>query len=161
MSLAFLNIALDALLPLFLAMPLSAGGLGFEPRTIGYIIGSYGAFSGITQALLFPTLVDIAGVRRVFIIGVSVFLPIFALFPIMSLNAQKFGVNVFTWACIGSIIGLMTIMDMSYGQSFFDQALELTVGRLIKVAYSCTSRLLHRTSVLLERPMDSRRPLYH
>ncbi|KAH0585504.1 hypothetical protein H2248_008740 [Termitomyces sp. 'cryptogamus'] len=117
-SVALLNIALDALLPLFLAMPLSAGGLGFAPHTIGYIIGSYGAFSGILQALLFPTFVRIAGVRRVFITGVTVFLPIFALFPIMSLNAREFGVNAFTWVCISSIIGLMTLMDMSYGCIF-------------------------------------------
>ncbi|KAG5353035.1 hypothetical protein C0989_011003 [Termitomyces sp. Mn162] len=162
-SVALLNIALDALLPLFLAMPLSAGGLGFAPHTIGYIIGSYGAFSGILQALLFPTFVRIAGVRRVFITGVAVFLPIFALFPIMSLNAREFGVNAFTWISIGSIIGLMTLMDMSYGKFILDLAhydTPLTVGCLIKVVYSCTSHLQHRTNVLSARPMGFRRPLY-
>ncbi|KAG6877440.1 hypothetical protein C0993_007248 [Termitomyces sp. T159_Od127] len=119
MNLAFFNVALEALLPLFLAMPLSAGGLGFSPHTIGYIIGSYGAFSGIFQALCFPILVRVAGVRRVFVTGIAAFLPIYALFPIMSLNAREFGVNVFTWACIGIVLVLMGIMDLSYGKSFF------------------------------------------
>ncbi|KAG6860740.1 hypothetical protein C0995_008004 [Termitomyces sp. Mi166 len=42
MSLAFLHISLNALLPLFLAMPLAIGGLGFDPVTIGYVMGIYG-----------------------------------------------------------------------------------------------------------------------
>ncbi|KAG6860436.1 hypothetical protein C0995_011204 [Termitomyces sp. Mi166 len=115
MSIAFLNIGVDALLPLFLAMPLNVGGLGFKPHTIGYIIGLYGASTGIIQILVFPALVRIAGIRRMFLTAVAAFSPIFVLFPIISLNAQEFGVNAFTWVCIACIIGLMTLADMSFG----------------------------------------------
>ncbi|KAG6817274.1 hypothetical protein H0H87_010935 [Tephrocybe sp. NHM501043] len=117
-NLAFLNIALDALLPLFLAMPLSAGGLGFSPASIGLIMGSYGAFTGIFQALFFPTFIRHCGVKRVFVTGMAAFLPIFALFPIISIDALKYGVNSFTWICIAIILGLMALMDMSFGCIF-------------------------------------------
>ena len=39
-SLAFLEMSYSALIPLFLAMPIEIGGLGFDPRRIGYILGA-------------------------------------------------------------------------------------------------------------------------
>ncbi|KAF8875792.1 major facilitator superfamily domain-containing protein [Infundibulicybe gibba] len=49
MALAFLRAMFDALLPLFLAMPIHIGGLGFKPSTIGYIMG----YSGINLVVWF------------------------------------------------------------------------------------------------------------
>ncbi|KAG6835018.1 hypothetical protein H0H93_005565 [Arthromyces matolae] len=148
MNLAFLNIAIDALLPLFLAMPISVGGLGFDTATIGYIMGSYGAFTGIFQAVFFPTFVRICGVRRLFVTGVAVFIPIFALFPIMSLEAQKFNVNGFTWACIACILCLMTLMDMSFGCIF----MYITASAPNKHALGATNGL-SQTAVSIARAM--------
>ncbi|KAG6817275.1 hypothetical protein H0H87_010936 [Tephrocybe sp. NHM501043] len=58
MSLAFLNISLNALFPLFMAMPLAIGGLGFSPATIGYIMGCYGVCTGVFQALYFAKIIS-------------------------------------------------------------------------------------------------------
>ncbi|KAG5644661.1 hypothetical protein DXG03_008043 [Asterophora parasitica] len=117
-SLAFLNISLNALLPLFLAMPLEIGGLGLDPPTIGYIMGCYGAFCGLFQAFFFSKIINYLGERRIFIYGISTFLPMFALFPIMSLSAQRSGVTAFTWTCITLLVMLMSFMDMAFGCIF-------------------------------------------
>ncbi|KAG6829997.1 hypothetical protein H0H92_002688 [Tricholoma furcatifolium] len=118
MSLAFLNIALNALLPLFFAMPLTIGGLGFDPATIGYILGFYGVCTGVFQALYFSKIIRRVGERGVFVAGIASFAPIFALFPIISIAAQHYGVTGFTWACIALMLFLMIIMDMAFGCIF-------------------------------------------
>ncbi|EEB99589.1 hypothetical protein MPER_00706 [Moniliophthora perniciosa FA553] len=55
-ALAFLNIAFNALLPLFLHMPISLGGLNLPPSTIGYVLGAYGCVTGLFQAAFFARL---------------------------------------------------------------------------------------------------------
>ena len=115
MCLAFLNISLNALIPLFFAMPLEIGGLGFDPATIGYIIGSYGAFMGGFQALFFAKIIRRIGVKRMFVSGMISYLPIFLLFPIMSYFAQRYGVGAIVWTCILMMFPLLMIMDMAYG----------------------------------------------
>ncbi|KAG6906075.1 hypothetical protein DXG01_016039 [Tephrocybe rancida] len=118
MSLAFLNIAYIALLPLFLSMPLDIGGLGFTPATIGYIMGAYGCFTGLLHAFTFAQIVRYVGERRLFIYSMSTFLPLFMLLPIMSISAERSGVNWFTWVCIGVMIVLLAFMVMGFGCIF-------------------------------------------
>ncbi|KAG5349872.1 hypothetical protein C0989_001468, partial [Termitomyces sp. Mn162] len=96
MSLAFLQISLNALLPLFLTMPLAIGGLGFDPVTIGYIMGIYGLCTGLFQAFYFARIIRLFGERTIFVAGIACFTPIFLLFPVMSLTAQSSGVTIFT-----------------------------------------------------------------
>ncbi|KAF8875925.1 major facilitator superfamily domain-containing protein [Infundibulicybe gibba] len=118
MALAFLNIMLNALLPLFFAMPIHIGGLGFKPSTIGYIMGSYGAGNGIFQALFFARTVRRFGERRLFIWGIVSFMPIFLLFPVMSFIARRSGVNSTVWLIIAVMLTLMIFMDVAYGCIF-------------------------------------------
>ncbi|KAG5726787.1 Protein ZINC INDUCED FACILITATOR-LIKE 1 [Termitomyces sp. T112] len=118
MSLAFLQISLNALLPLFLTMPLAIGGLGFDPVTIGYIMGIYGLCTGLFQAFYFARIIRLFGERTIFVAGIACFAPIFLLFPVMSLTAQSSGVTIFTWACIAVIVLLMSFSDMSFGCIF-------------------------------------------
>jgi hypothetical protein len=117
-ALAFLNISISALLPLFLAMPLSVGGLGFSPATIGYIIGSYGAASGIFQALYFSKIVRCFGERRVYICAISTMAPVFLLLPIISLLARQWGLSPIVWVFIVFLLVLLSLLDMAYGKSF-------------------------------------------
>ncbi|KAG6906073.1 hypothetical protein DXG01_016037 [Tephrocybe rancida] len=118
MALAFLDVAYIALLPLFLSMPLDIGGLGFTPATIGYIMGAYGCFTGLLHAFTFAKIVRYVGERRLFIFSLSTFLPLFMLPPIMSISAERFGVNWFTWVCIGIMIVLLAFMVMGFGCIF-------------------------------------------
>ncbi|KAF8875928.1 major facilitator superfamily domain-containing protein [Infundibulicybe gibba] len=103
MALAFLDIMLNALLPLFFAMPIHIGGLGFKPSTIGYIMGLYGL--ALWRTARFPG-------------GIMLFMPMFLLFPVMSLIARRSGVNFAVKLIIALLLSLMGFMEMAFGCIF-------------------------------------------
>lgn len=119
-ALAFLNISLNALQPLFFAMPVDIGGLGLSPPTIGYILGACGAASGVFQVFFFARIVRRFGVKNIFFAGMSAFLPIFALFPIMSILTQRVGFSHIIWFLLASLLALSAVMDMAYGEYYFE-----------------------------------------
>jgi MFS family permease len=114
--LAFLSIAVSALLPLFLAMPLQIGGLSFDPPSIGYIIGAYGAAGAIFQAFYFARVVNHLGERKVFIYAISLFIPIFLSFPLINATALRFGnQSAQVWFLIAILLVMLAFYDMAYG----------------------------------------------
>ncbi|KAF8637897.1 hypothetical protein AX17_002520 [Amanita inopinata Kibby_2008] len=113
-TVAGLEIMFFALLPLFMTMPIEVGGLGCSPAVIGYATGGYGACAGIFQALLFARLVRQFGERRIFITGISAFLAIFALFPVISIVAQRNGTAWVVWSLLALMLFLVTVMDLAY-----------------------------------------------
>ncbi|KAJ7881026.1 major facilitator superfamily domain-containing protein [Mycena olivaceomarginata] len=117
-ALAFLNIVISALLPLFLAMPIEIGGLGLPPKTIGLILAAYGAITGVFQVSFFSLLVRRFGERRVFLTGLSTCLPIFALFPIMSVIAKASGLTFMIWILVGCVLCFGAMLDSSFGAIF-------------------------------------------
>jgi len=118
MVIAFLNISLNALLPLFFAMPVEYGGLGFSPPLIGYIIGCYGIFTGLFQVFCFGTIVRCLGERSVFIIGTWPYLLVFIAFPLMNIYARRFGVTSVVWIVIAIVLVMMAVMDLAFGCIF-------------------------------------------
>ncbi|TFK35576.1 major facilitator superfamily transporter [Crucibulum laeve] len=116
--LAFLNIAVNCLLPLFFTMPIEIGGLGFSPPTIGYILGAYGAGTGFYQAFYFSKIIRHFGERRIFVLGIASYIPVFMIFPLMSLTAQKSGITSTVWILLVFMLCLMAFMDMAYGCIF-------------------------------------------
>ncbi|KAF6743819.1 major facilitator superfamily transporter [Ephemerocybe angulata] len=117
-TLAFLNISVNALLPLFFHMPVAMGGLDLDPVVIGYIMSLYGAGSGLFQIVLFSPLVRGYGVRKTFLLSVSTFVPVFMTFPLMSLVAKYCGVGWIVWSLLGMVLGLLFLMDTAYGCIF-------------------------------------------
>ncbi|KAJ7354216.1 major facilitator superfamily domain-containing protein [Mycena albidolilacea] len=117
-ALAFLSIALSALLPLFLAMPLEIGGLGLPPSKIGFVIAAYGVTMGLSQFLFFARAARRFGEKRVFVGALTACLPIFALFPIISVIAQRDGVSPIIWVLIGCMLVLGGLMDLAFGAIF-------------------------------------------
>ncbi|KIM39372.1 hypothetical protein M413DRAFT_198239 [Hebeloma cylindrosporum] len=118
MALAFLNISVTALLPLFFHMPIPMGGLDLDPVIIGYIMGLYGAGTGAFQVLFFAKLVRRFGTRRVFIISMATFIPIFLTFPFISLIAKKWGICIGVWLLVGSLLFMLFFMDTAFGCIF-------------------------------------------
>lgn len=118
MSLAFLNICLGALLPLFLAMPVEIGGLGLTPARIGVTMGLYGAGCGVFQALFFARIVRYFGERTVFIFGIFAFIPAFAMFPMISLAAKHHGLCTTVWILTALLLAMLVTMEMAYGCIF-------------------------------------------
>lgn len=134
MVIAFLNIALCALMPLFFAMPVELGGLGFQPPVIGYIIGSYGLFTGIFQTVCFSKITGLWGEHYLFAVGTWAYLPVFMAFPVMNVYAQQFGITPVVWILIAVVVVLMTVMDMAFGMSAM---LFLTSANLTWVLSGC------------------------
>lgn len=115
-SLALLDIALFALIPLFYSTPISLGGLGFPPSTIGYCIGAFGLFNGLFQAVFFNKIVKLLGSRMVFMMAMSVFAPLFGLFPVIGyLVRREMSMSWEVWAVVALQLCLLVIMDMGYG----------------------------------------------
>ena len=117
MTLAFLDISLNALLPLFFHMPIAMGGLGLDPVSIGYIMGFYGAGTGTFQVLFFSRLVKRFGTRRVFIMTMATFAPAFLIFPLISFVAKAWGVSTGVWLLVGWFLFMRFFMDTAYGTS--------------------------------------------
>jgi hypothetical protein len=115
-ALAFLNICVLSLLPLFLAMPLDIGGLNLSPSVIGYIIGSYGLVDAVFQIFYFSPIVRRWGERVIFIAAMSSFIPIFLMFPVINFLARGWGQSSLgVWFLLCLLVVLLTFMDMAYG----------------------------------------------
>lgn len=96
-------------------MPIAMGGLDLDPMSIGYIMGLYGAGTGVFQVLFFAKLVRRFGTRRVFIMSMATFVPVFLTFPFISLVAKKWEVCTGVWLLVGWVLFLLFFMDTAYG----------------------------------------------
>jgi hypothetical protein len=114
-SLAFIDMAFIALLPLFYSSPIEHGGLNLSPSTIGIILGTCGLVNGVFQAFFFAKIIKRLGAKILFIAGMSSFIPIFLLFPVINLLALRWGVSPIVWVLVACQLAMAILMDMSYG----------------------------------------------
>ncbi|KAG1746346.1 major facilitator superfamily domain-containing protein [Suillus lakei] len=82
--LAFLDNSFRVLLPLYFSTPTYLGGLGFAPSSIGSWLALFGIVDGVFQALFFAKIVDWLGLKRLFCVSVSCYVPVMVMFPIIS-----------------------------------------------------------------------------
>jgi MFS family permease len=106
-----------AILPLFFAMPIEIGGLGLSPPTIGFIMGLYGAGCGIYQGLFFAPILRRFGEKRVFMFSVFLFIPMFCMYPVISMLAKANGLTRGVWILVTILLTILAVMDMAYGAS--------------------------------------------
>ncbi|KAK2462968.1 hypothetical protein APHAL10511_005020 [Amanita phalloides] len=117
-TLAFIEIMFIALLPLFMAMPIELGGLGFTPMVIGYVLGAAGAYTAIFQLLFFARLIRRFGERKLFAAGMLTFCINSIMFPLTSIIARRTGVT-WTVSCLLALsLSLYPIKDMCYSCIF-------------------------------------------
>ena len=115
-ALGFIDIACNALLPLFYSSSVKLGGLGFDPSTIGFILGSYGFLKGVFQMLFFAKIIRIWGVKRVYMMGLYAFFAMFPLFAVISLLARaNGGITPLVWAVVYLQLFFGIVKDMTYG----------------------------------------------
>ncbi|PFH51080.1 hypothetical protein AMATHDRAFT_59769 [Amanita thiersii Skay4041] len=117
-TLSFLSIILLALLPLFLGMPTRLGGMGASSAVIGDVLSFVGALDGILQFFCFAWMVRRFGERWVFIIAMSTFPIIFALFPILSIVLKNNGSTWFTWTLLVILLVLRTLRETGFNCIF-------------------------------------------
>ncbi|KAH7915290.1 major facilitator superfamily domain-containing protein [Hygrophoropsis aurantiaca] len=114
-TLALVEIAVIALQPLFYSTPHEYGGLDFTPSVIGSWVALFGFVDGIFQLCFFAEIVGRLGPKRTFLLSVSCFIPIIAIFPIMSSIVQVRGVDPTIWFLLTLQLSLTVVLDMSFG----------------------------------------------
>ncbi|GAA5986072.1 hypothetical protein JCM11641_005547 [Rhodosporidiobolus odoratus] len=111
--LALETVALDALLILFCYSPVSIGGLGFPPSSIGTALSLSGLLAVSFQLLLFPPLQKRAGTVPLYRALMALWPVVFALFPVMGYAAKRGDMQaVWGWLCV--FLTLKSIANMSY-----------------------------------------------
>ncbi|PFH51070.1 hypothetical protein AMATHDRAFT_3337 [Amanita thiersii Skay4041] len=114
--LAFLEICVTVLLPLFLAMPTDIGGMGASPAVIGYVLSSISVFNGLFQSLFFARLVRRFGERRLFMTVMSIYPIILLLFPIMGTMSKNDGPAWIIWTLLVFTLILTTTAEMGFSE---------------------------------------------
>ncbi|KAF8718255.1 hypothetical protein AX14_012063 [Amanita brunnescens Koide BX004] len=117
-TLAFLEIMFISLLPLFMAMPIELGGLGFTPMAIGYILGTVGIWMGLFSVLFLARLLRRFGERRLFIVAILAFSVDFVMLPLINIVARQTGVTWIVWCLLAFSLSLLPIMVMGYSCIF-------------------------------------------
>lgn len=93
--------------------------VGLSPPVIGYLLAFFGLFNGLFQIFFFARINDHFGTKRVFVAGMLTFIPVFALFPIMSALAKEAqAVTTLVWLIAGFQTLLSIAVSLSYGASF-------------------------------------------
>ena len=118
-TLAFLEIMFTSLVPLFMAMPIELGGLGFTPMVIGSLLGIVGAYTGVFQVLFFARLVRRFGPRGLFIVGMLTFCVYSIIYPLINIVARRTGVTWAVWSLLFIPLFLYPIKDMCYSECRF------------------------------------------
>jgi len=113
--LSSLQVASNAIQPLFLAMPVDIGGLGLTSRNVGYILGTYGFASSIFQIVMLGRLVRRFGVKSVFVSSMSAFIPIYLFSPVMNLLVRRNGFSYAVWVILGCQLSASLVMELGYG----------------------------------------------
>ncbi|TDL19260.1 MFS general substrate transporter [Rickenella mellea] len=116
--LSLVDIAYRAVQPVFWAMPISLGGLGLTPSTIGVILSILGCGNGIFQVFFFADIHNYLGSRTLYLIGMASAFPLFALFPLTSVLAENFGVGTVVWIAVGAQLGFTLLFNVCYGCIF-------------------------------------------
>ena len=139
--LAFLEIALCALLPIFLASAPMVGGLGLSPPSIGTVLGGLGLVNGFIQILFFVPAHEFLGTRNLYTLGVAVFAAIYALMPLISRWVRECSGSIGwqSWAVIAVIGMLCPIENMAFSTSLIPAALDINIHVLHQIAFSSTS----------------------
>lgn len=113
--LSLMDIMMFAIFPLFCYTPIEHGGLGLEPAAIGYVLGAWGAVSGLFQVFLFDKIVSRWGPKKVFSFGMASFVPCFGLYPIINYLARQRGLGALTWTVLGAQLVVAVAMEVTWG----------------------------------------------
>uniref|UniRef100_A0A8H7Y1T0 Major facilitator superfamily (MFS) profile domain-containing protein n=1 Tax=Psilocybe cubensis TaxID=181762 RepID=A0A8H7Y1T0_PSICU len=114
-SIAALHASYNCIQPLFLAMPVSLGGLALPPREVGIILGTYGITNSIFQTVMLGRLVRRFGVKSVFVTAIAAFIPIFTFSPMMNLFVSINGFSYVVWFMLGCQLSCALVMELGYG----------------------------------------------
>lgn len=143
----------EILVPLFPAMPVELGGLDFNPVTIGYILGSYRAFTAFFLMICCPRIVHHLGERQAFCVAIYSAMFAWVIMPIANILARHSGITMSVWVCVAFLALPGALLAMGIGSSFpFLSRITLVIVNqplFLKLAVVSTSPLWHLVMTLL------------
>ena len=111
----FLVTSYVSIIPVMFTMSVPLGGLGFTPPQIGYILGACRASAACFMAFCFSRVVQYFGERRVYIIGMSSFIGIWILLPVLNLCAWRFKMSLSVSTAVLALALPTVCLDIAYG----------------------------------------------
>lgn len=123
-TLSLVDISYRAIHPLFFSTPISRGGLGLDPPSIGKILACYGILNGIFQVTCFARAHALCGIKRLFVGGLCCAVPMFALFPVINAIARVYGLGTVVYSVVALQIVFSLGLSSCYGMSLFSQTTE-------------------------------------
>lgn len=116
-TLSLVDICYRGIQPLFFSTPISSGGLGLAPPSIGKILASFGILNGIFQVTCFARAHALWGIKWLFVGGLCCAVPIFVLFPVMNAVARVYGLGLAVYSLVALQIGCALGMSSCFGGS--------------------------------------------
>lgn len=112
-----LEMIAGVLIPLVWSTPVEFGGLSMSPASIGLWMAGYGCLNGAFQFVAFPHIVERFGPRRVFIVSISAFAPMYLMlfFENLTLRHLYGGANL-TVLLIILQLSSIAIADMGFSK---------------------------------------------
>jgi hypothetical protein len=126
-ALSLVNISYRAIRPLFFSTPISGGGLGLDPPSIGKILAWFGILTGIFQVTFFARAHALWGTKRFYVGGLCCAVPVFALFPVMNAIARVYGVGLAVYSAVALQIVFSLGLSSCLGGSWFLPVMEQQV----------------------------------
>ena len=127
-TLSLVDISYRAIHPLFFSTPISRGGLGLDPPSIGKILACYGILNGIFQVTCFARAHALCGIKRLFVGGMCCAVPMFALFPVINAIARVNGLGPAVYSVVALQIVFSLGLSSCYGRSLFPPTTEYLVN---------------------------------
>ncbi|KAH9963061.1 major facilitator superfamily domain-containing protein [Russula compacta] len=114
-----LEMMAGVLIPLVWSTPVELGGLSMTPASIGVWMAGYGFLNGLYQFVIFPLIIDRFGPRRVFIVSIASFAPMYLLLFFENMTLRYAGrAGSATIVLIVLQLSSMAIADMGFGSVF-------------------------------------------
>lgn len=119
---ALIDISLLAIFSVYLAVPISSGGLNLPPEKVGFANAGLGFLIGVSQGTLFPTLVRWLGPRRLFMSTTTCSFLAFLAFPMVhlwvKLTTPENGSSKWLWVGISLILVSWTMFAAGGGEPY-------------------------------------------
>ncbi|KAG5717299.1 Protein ZINC INDUCED FACILITATOR-LIKE 1 [Termitomyces sp. T112] len=116
---SFSEMSLQVLQPLIYSTSISLGGLGFDPKRIGLIMGTWGVVNIFFTLTCVPMLLQKFGARKIQILTHLSFASTLALYPILSYLVRRAGgADALVWAVMIIQLTFALITSASYASIY-------------------------------------------
>lgn len=114
---ALVDQCIQVLIPLMYSTSVPLGGLGFDSFTIGLVQGAAGFVGGVVQIFAFPWMHRKLGSKQLYRLSYSMFVVVFALFPLMSFVTKRAGkAGAGTWVLVVAQFTVYLFTYMTWGK---------------------------------------------